>query len=372
MPATACLVLAGEENPAASDSTGPADWRARVRHSVQSEVDRFIRAQCGQHLRAGVGEYAGAVLGEFVSGGKCVRSTLFYLGWLCGRAQSRSALRAGASLELLHAFALLQDDVMDASAIRRGRPAAHRKLADWHSEHNLPGSATRFGESAATLLGDLCLVWSEQMLRESGVPPADLARVWPRYDAMRTELAVGQLADLINDAERLPTVSEVLDIARRKSGNYTVRRPLELGAAMAACDESVLGVLGEYGTLIGEAFQLRDDLLGVFGDPARTGKPAGQDITEHKATVVIALAYWMADPDSRVRLQQLWRGELVGDWTVELGRALITKSGAREQVESMIIDRVQRACQLLDGAALNPVVTTALREMAQVCADRSY
>ena len=353
-------------------TTECAGWLAGVRHSVQAEVGLFVRAQCGRNLRAGVGEYAGDVLAEFVCAGKCVRATLFYLGWLCGGEEDRSALRAAASLELLHAFALLQDDVMDASTVRRGRPAAHRRLASWHIQQGLSGSSTRFGESAATLLGDLCLVWSEQMLRESGVPATVLARVWPRYDEMRTELAVGQLADLVNTVERAPTVSEVLDIARCKSGNYTVRRPLEMGAAMAGCNEAVLDVLGRYGRLIGEAFQLRDDLLGVFGDPSRTGKPAGDDLADHKATTVIALAYWMAEPGDRVRLQQLWREEIVGKRTVELGRALITKSGAPQRVEDMITVRVQRAQQLLDDNVLDPVITAALGEMALACTRRAH
>ena len=127
-----------------------------------------------------------------------------YLGWLCGAADDDAALRAAASLELLHAFALLQDDVMDGSELRRGRPAGHVAFARWHGHLGLSGSPARFGESAAVLLGDLCLVWAAQMLRESGVPASGLDRVWPRYDAMRTELAVGQFADLINDAGRLP------------------------------------------------------------------------------------------------------------------------------------------------------------------------
>ena len=156
---------------------------------------------------------------------------------MCGAEASHAALRASASLELLHAFALLQDDVMDGSPLRRGRPSAHVQFADWHRDRGLSGCAERFGESAAVLLGDLCLVWAEQMLRDSGLDHSALSRAWPRYDAMRSELAVGQFADLVNDVGGLPTLDEVLEVARRKSGNYTVRRPLEIGAAMAGCDD---------------------------------------------------------------------------------------------------------------------------------------
>ena len=169
-----------------------------------------------------------------------MRSTYMYLGWLCGAAEDDAALRAAASLELLHAFALIQDDVMDASTLRRARPAAHVVFARWHREHALGGSAERFGESAAILLGDLCLVWAEQMLRDSGVDRDALTRVWPRYDDMRVELAVGQFSDLVNSSHAFPTLDEVLDVLRRKSGNYTVRRPLEIGAAIADCDPEVI------------------------------------------------------------------------------------------------------------------------------------
>ena len=213
-----------------------------MRLAVLDAVAEFIsKRRIAELDGAGIGA-AGDILAEFVSSGKCLRSTFMYLGWLCGAPPSAAALSAAASLELLHAFALLQDDVMDHSAERRGRPAVHVQLAHWHRERGLP-AASRFGESAAILLGDLCLIWAEQMLRESGIEARRLQRVWPRYDAMRTELAVGQFADLASDIRSLPPLEAVLDVARRKSGNYTVRRPLEIGAAMAGCDDRTLSTL---------------------------------------------------------------------------------------------------------------------------------
>src|SRR6185312_10545926 len=184
-------------------------WRAGVRRAVLAQVEEFVAVRCADEL-------------------------------------------GGAGFELLHAFALLQDDVMDGAALRRGRPAAHIQFGNWHSDRGLSGSSERFGESAAVLLADLCLVWAAQMLRDSGLPAQALDRAWPRYDAMRAELAVGQFADLVNDARGLPTLDAVLDVARRKSGNYTVRRPLEIGATLAGCDNEVLLVLGGYGTAVGE------------------------------------------------------------------------------------------------------------------------
>lgn len=358
-----------------SDSGGDGcawieSWIAQVRAAVRTHFEDFVRAQCEQELQANGFEFPSRVLLDFLSGGKSVRPTFLYLGWLCGAEESEAALRAAASIELLHGFALLQDDVMDESGERRGCPAAHVRLARWHEEQGLSGSSARFGESAAVLLSDLCLVWAERMLRESGVAAAALGRVWPRYDAMRAELAVGQLADLVNDAVVLPTLEQVLGIAQRKSGNYTVRRPLELGAAMAGCAEPVMGVLGEYGVLIGEAFQLRDDLLGIFGEPSVTGKPANADLRERKATTVVALAEHLAEPRGRARLHELWRRDTFDDRAVQTARALIVDSGAPQRAEQMIAERVERSHQLLADSILDPASIAALRQMALLCTRR--
>lgn len=350
-----------------------AGWLVRTQSSVRAHVDEFVRARCASELDPEGFSLPGQLMIDFASGGKCVRSMFVYLGWLCGGVgESEPALRAAASAELLHAFALVQDDVMDESPVRRGRQSAHMRLAAWHTDQGLSGSSARFGESAAILVADLYLVWAERMLRESGVTAAALDRAWPRYDAMRSELAVGQLADLTNDANRLPTVDAVMDIARRKSGNYTVRRPLELGAAMADCDETVMRVLGEYGEVIGEAFQLRDDLLGVFGDPSTTGKPTGDDVRERKATTVIALADQLAEPSDRAQLRDLWREEFIDEQGVALAQAVITDSGARQRAEQMIGDRVEHARRLLDGAGLEPSVADALHRIALLCTHRTH
>ncbi|HET7668546.1 MAG TPA: polyprenyl synthetase family protein, partial [Mycobacterium sp.] len=217
--------------------SGPfADWKQRLRTDVLTAVADFATNRCAADLGPACIDIARDVLHEFVSAGKCLRSMFAYLGWLCGADDDDAALNAAASFELLHTFALLQDDVMDGSTLRRGRPSAHVTFAQWHRKRGLSGSSERFGESAAVLLGDLCLVWAEQMLRESGMDNHALSRAWPHYDAMRTELAVGQFADLANHSSAFPTLARVLDVSRRKSGNYTVRRPLEIGAVLAGCD----------------------------------------------------------------------------------------------------------------------------------------
>ncbi|MEI7715779.1 MAG: polyprenyl synthetase family protein [Mycobacterium sp.] len=352
--------------PAAAD----AAWRTDFRSAVLDEVAEFIAARAGELDGAGLG-VAGDMVAEFVSGGKCVRSTFMYLGWLCGAAPSAAALRAAASVELLHGFALIQDDVMDDSAERRGLPAVHVQLAQWHRERGLPGSARRFGESGATLLGDLCMIWAEQMLRDSGVEQRRLQRVWPRYDAMRAELAIGQFADLMNDVRGMPSLESVLDVARRKSGNYTVRRPLEIGAAMAGCDERLMAQLGRYGSAIGEAFQLRDDILGVFGAPAETGKPTGGDLLERKATSLVVTACELADAPTAREITALMNTDELDDTAIDRWRTLILESGALRRIEDLIDFRLTSALTDLAEMAISDPVRAELADLAAACGERS-
>ena len=355
--------------------TGTADrltaqWQTSVRAAVLDAVAEFMDARCAPALIGARVEVAEAALRNLLADGKCLRSTFLYLGWLSGAAPDRAAIRAAASLEFLHAFALMQDDVMDGSPMRRGRPSAHQTFGGWHRGRGLSGSSARFGESAAILLGDLCLVWAEQMLRESGLSPETLARAWPRYDTMRTELAVGQFADLVNDAVTFPALEDVLDIARRKSGNYTVRRPLEIGAALAGCDERTLSGLGDYGGAVGEAFQLRDDLLGVFGAPEVTGKPAGSDLAARKATTVVAAAYQLATGAQRQQLSQLMTAAELSQSDIIRWQHLIADIGTVEWIEELIDKRLTWAQHRLDAATLNHDVRSALAGMAAACTER--
>ena len=346
-------------------------WRIGLRRTVLTYVAEFVAKRRVADLdEAGV-EVAGDILMNFLTGGKCLRSTFMYLGWRAGAADSDEAVYASASLELLHAFALLQDDVMDDSPSRRGRAAAHIQFGDWHRKRALSGSPRRFGESAAILLGDLCLIWAEQMLRESGIEHRRLQQVLPRYDAMRTELALGQFADLASDVRDLPSMAVVLEVARRKSGNYTVRRPLEIGAAMSGCSDRTLSGLGRYGTAIGEAFQLRDDLLGVFGSEAVTGKPSGRDLVERKATSVVIAAHQLADAPTRRQLTDLMNNGELDDTAIDRWRTLIVTTGAVQWIEDLISDRVVSARAELDELRLDESVYAALANMAAICTERT-
>ncbi len=349
----------------------PLAWLDAVGERCLVEAQGFVEARAAEHFAGrSEGELAETVIPQFVAGGKFLRPMFAYVGWRCGRPESDAALRAASSLELLHCFALVQDDVMDGSALRRRRPALHVRFARWHAEQGWSGSADRFGEAAATLSGDLFLVWSEQLLRESGLDAETLSRGWPGYDLMRAELAVGQLADLVNDARALPRWETLLDVLRRKSGNYTVRRPLEFGAALAGCGADVLGALAEYGGLVGEAFQFRDDLLGVFGAPAVTGKPAGQDLRDRKASSVVVLAAEMADRRQRAELDDLLRLHTVGDDAVSRWCGLITATGARERLGELIRERAEKAKAVIDPAVFPRQAADALVALATRCTER--
>jgi geranylgeranyl diphosphate synthase, type I len=371
------LSLATSAHPVERDQQSWSDpaqfdvWRIGLRRKVLTHLTEFVTGRCAAELDESGVEVAGDVLMRFVAGGKCLRSTFMYLGWLAGAQDSDEALFAAAGLELLHAFALLQDDVMDAASSRRGRPAAHIQFSQWHRNRQLSGPAERFGESAAILLGDLCLIWAEQMLRESGIDYRRLQQAWPRYDVMRTELALGQFADLASDIRDLPSMDTVLEIARRKSGNYTVRRPLEIGAAMSGCSDRTVSGLGRYGEAVGEAFQLRDDLLGVFGAESVTGKPSGQDLIERKATSVVIAAHDLADPPTRRQLTELMNTGDLDDNAVERWRTLIVTTGAVQRIEDMISSRVSSALNELDDLRVGEPVRAGLANMAAVCTGRT-
>ncbi|MGW5718458.1 polyprenyl synthetase family protein [Amycolatopsis sp. NPDC003865] len=356
---------------ATATAAGPVAWLDALRRRCATDVHAFVSERVREHFTGrAAGTPAAGALPEFVTGGKFLRPMFAYTGWRCGGPEDPAALRAAASLELLHCFALAQDDVMDGSARRRGRPSLHVRFARWHEEQGLSGSAARFGESAAVLMGDLFLVWSEQLLQESGLDARVLARGRPTYDLLRSELAVGQLGDLVNDARTLPSWADVLDVIRRKSGNYTVRRPLEFGAALAGCPDDVITALGTYGGLLGEAFQFRDDLLGVFGDPAVTGKPAGDDLRERKASSVVVLARDLADRRQRAELTDLLARDEVDDAAVARCRELITATGARDQLEKLVDERVRHALEAIDPVALPRQAASALTVLANRCTER--
>jgi len=311
-----------------------------------------------------------------VSGGKRFRAAFCYWGYhaVAGAPDDVRAdhalVRACAALELLHASALVHDDYMDASDTRRGRPATHRGFADGHREAGWRGDPEQYGASAAILLGDLLLSWSDEMLRRCGLPVERVVAALDVFDRCRTEVITGQFLDVSVQARGLADIDAAMTVLRYKSAKYSIERPLHIGATLAGGDAAELARLSPFGLPLGEAFQLRDDLLGVFGDPSATGKPAGDDLVEGKRTVLVALALGGAPAADAARLDASLGTPLTGADVAAL-RRIIDDSGAHEQVERAIADLARTATDALAETDLPPRARDVLLELATAATQRA-
>ncbi|WP_420120408.1 polyprenyl synthetase family protein [Nakamurella sp.] len=358
----------------------------------RSRADRLHEVIAGEldRRRADVlsidGRLAGSLdlLVDFVSdGGKRIRPEFLWCGWRAGGGpeaghRADAALRVGAALEFLQACALLHDDVIDRSERRRGRPATHRAVAGQHAGAGLAGDPDHYGVSVAILLGDLALAWADDLFLDGAERLGALSAAAPVWRAMRTEVLAGQLLDLAVTASVVddPAAQErdALLVNRYKTAAYTVERPLHLGAALAGAGAATIAALRGYGADIGVAFQLRDDLLGVFGDPAVTGKPAGDDLAEGKRTMLLARARagLAADPDGAAALAALDDGVGRSDADAPRLAAVIAGTGAVEAVEDRIATLVESALAALDAAPdLPDPVHERLTELADKATARS-
>jgi geranylgeranyl diphosphate synthase type I len=290
-----------------------------------------------------------------LGGGKRLRPAFAYWAYRgAGGFDSDQVVVTLASLELVQASALIHDDVMDGSDTRRGEPAVHRRFARAHHDAGWHGDPAGFGAAAAILLGDLCLAWSDELLHAGGLDPETLARARPVFDEMRTELTVGQYLDVVTQASGDTSVEWASKVARFKSAKYTIERPLLLGAAIADAPRALREAYSGYGLPLGEAFQLRDDILGVFGDPAQTGKPAGDDLREGKRTYLVAAAVEAAAPHDRAALRAG-----LGDPGLDTGgvtrlREIITRTGALARTERRITELTEAALAALAAARVDP------------------
>src|SRR4051812_36789832 len=309
-------------------------------------------------------------------GGKRLRPAFAYWGWRAARderdAEDEAAvLRAVAALEFVHASALVHDDVMDGARTRRGRPATHIGFASRHVGDGLTGDDAQFGAGAAILVGDLALVWSDELLRTSGISTAALMRARTVWDTMRTEVTAGQYLDLLRAAGGLPGPDGALTVARYKSAGYTVQRPLQLGAAIAGAGADVVDACTAIGLPLGEAFQLRDDVLGVFGDPSVTGKSADDDLREGKQTLLISLAEQESDAAGRRLLAEALGNQDAGAEQFDALRSLIERTGARARVEARITERTARARAAIAEAPITEDAREALDALAVAATSRT-
>lgn len=356
-------------------------------------------------VRAGVDARLGAVVDELeaelahvgagtmtdelrasVAGGKRLRAAFCYWSWRAHRPAEAGAdlgtdraavLGVGTALELFQAAALVHDDVMDDSDTRRGRPATHRVFAAAHAAGGWAGDPSRFGEAAAILLGDLALIAADRAFAAAVGPlgPEVRAAAYRVFDLMRAEVIVGQYRDVL--AQTLPwgtdaaaDEAQARAVVRAKSARYSVEHPIVLGAVLAGADRDALELAGRAGLAVGEAFQLRDDVLGVFGDPATTGKPAGDDLREGKRTVLVARALQRADDAGRATLRDsLGRADLT-DVQVEAVREVLRATGALADVESLIGELAGPALAAIAGAPLTEPGRTMLVRLGRAAVDR--
>ncbi|MCK7624401.1 polyprenyl synthetase family protein [Streptomyces sp. RS10V-4] len=328
------------------------------------------------------------------------------VGWHAARGVGEAAPevvgRVAASLEVFHAFALIHDDVMDDSDRRRGRPTVHRAMATRYADRaraarppdrvvtgqesaramtgqhpaGARAGAERIGAEAAILAGDLALAWSDQLLHAAGLRPEQQQAVLPLIDTMRAELVHGQFLDLTTEVRAAGRTEAALRVARYKTAAYTVERPLHIGAALAGAPEGLREALSAYALPVGESFQLRDDLLGVFGDPALTGKPVLDDLRGGKPTVLLAVASDRADERQTAVLDAFVGRPDLDEAGADRVRRVLRETGAVDTVESMIRERHRRALEALESpaapeaAAIAPGVRAALRTLADSVRER--
>jgi geranylgeranyl diphosphate synthase type I len=313
---------------------------------------------------------------DLMGEGKRLRPAFCYWGWRgAGGEDDDAIVRAAASLELFQAAALIHDDVMDDSDTRRGMPAVHRRFAGVHRGRSWGGDGDRFGLAGAVLAGDMCLCWTDELFAGSGLDERALAAGRTMFDRMRTELLGGQYLDVLAQARPEPGPDEAVELARRvirfKSAKYTIEHPLLIGGRLAGADARLLGAYSAYGLALGEAFQLRDDVLGVFGDPRRTGKPAGDDLREGKRTVLVALALRAAKPAQAATVRRhLGDPGLSADGVDEL-RAVIVDTQALDGVERMISELAAAAHDALDTMRVPDAAREVLGRLVEATTSRA-
>ena len=322
---------------------------------------------------------------DFTRGGKRFRPAFCYWGYVAAAgmpAHDAWLVRAAASLDLLHVSALVHDDVMDASDTRRGVPAAHRQLQAWHEAGGGRGDAAAFGRAGAILLGDLLLVWSGEMFNRTELPEATRDQATALLEAMRAEVTCGQFLDVVSQTRLLASddpldpaglkaeLERVYRVTDYKSARYSVRHPLQIGAALGGADGQTQALLADYGSLVGRAFQFRDDLLGVFGDEALTGKPAGDDLREGKRTVLVAHALARGTRAEAEELDAMLGAHDLDRQAIDRARDIISSVGADQAVETEISTSVEQAMAKLAQARVTDQGRQALQALSDLVTDR--
>ncbi|MFJ6793020.1 polyprenyl synthetase family protein [Streptomyces sp. NPDC091268] len=341
------------------DHTG---FKDRIDEVLVALADEEERALLGLHVELSP---LSEQLRRSLACGKRIRAAFLYWGWrAAGQPDCEGVIRAAAAMELVHAAACTHDDIIDDSRMRHGQLTAHAAFA----------AAGRRSTALAMILGDLLMGYAGQVFTSCGLPGAYLARTVPLWSTLLRETMAGEFLEVLRTdagAPRVPQVAESLEVCRYKTAKYTVERPLHLGATLGGAPQALLEAFSAYGLPLGEAFQLRDDLLGTFGDPARTGKSNLDDLRDGKPTALLALTVAAAGEDDRRLLAKLVGNPELDAHEAESVRELMDRCGARRQVEDMIAQRIVHATAALAAAPMPAEARSALRELAGTAADRS-
>jgi len=314
-----------------------------------------------------------AELRAYVAGGKRLRPLLALLGFrAAGGVRTDHVLGAALSLELLHTCALLHDDLIDAASTRRGRPATHRKFARRHAAASWDGDPERYGMAVAILLGDLAFTQADELWQDVDTQPSRLIAGYRVFTVLREEVMAGQYLDLEAAARRTRTRESALRVATLKSGRYSVTRPLEIGARLAGADDALVARLHDFGEPLGRAFQVRDDILGVFGTEGRTGKSTSSDLAEGKRTLLVAETFDRLDSaDDRATLSAALGNPDLTSRDVDRARALMRSSGGLAATEEYVAEQTTLALDALDVLDADRDATDALHVVAAQLANRT-
>ncbi|MEO6653061.1 MAG: polyprenyl synthetase family protein [Ilumatobacteraceae bacterium] len=327
----------------------------RLDEVLTPELDRWT--ELDGDLRAPMAEIRRLVM----SGGKRLRPAFCHWGFVAagGDPDESIVVDAGAAFELMHAFALFHDDVMDDAASRRGQPTTHTVYAARHAEAGWAGESRRFGEGVAILIGDLAFVYADRLLAEAN-PTA-----WTIWNELRIELNVGQVLDILGSVRGVRNVAQAERICRYKSGKYTIERPLHLGVALASPPrlEALGPVFSAYGLPLGDAFQMRDDVMGAFGDTDATGKPVGGDLREGKPTPLLARALAAADAAQQTLLRRVGSPGLTDDDVAGI-QQVIVDTGALDDLERTIVSRTNAAIAAIEHVDIDELPRDELIALA--------
>ena len=350
--------------PAAPSSLSHIARRVDARLQLLLDTERTRWSAFDTDLTQPIDEIARLVL----AGGKRLRPAFCHWGFVGagGNPDDQRVIDAGAAFELMHAFALFHDDVMDGSSTRRGEPTTHIVMSELHEKNSWVGESRRFGEGAAILVGDLAFVYADQLLLGAPQP------VWGIWNELRVELNFGQYLDMLGSANSERRLVKAERICRYKSGKYTIERPLHLGAVLAAPEkaEQLLPALSAYGLPLGDAFQMRDDVMGAFGETSVTGKPVGDDLREGKPTPLMAMATARANA-AQLGVLQLVGNTVLNDAQVADVQTVIRETGALDQLEQLITSLTDDAIEAIGKAPLSQEARNELVELAAFVSWRS-